>query len=323
MSVLLPAGLPAGFTVEPATGAHVAEAFAAYRGRADGGVRVLPRHRGGRALDAGAAGHRGELPSTWSVTRDGSRCSGGWCCVTPATRSPTPGSPPTRASRTRSPTSSREPAGRCCSTGCGPTRRRASTATSRCTPGAPPAAHPARGTSPQPGSPASAPSGRCSARSPMTPDRARGARTGHRGEPGRGRHPWRAERGVRRTLRVHADEPGGLAGGREDAWPGSTRTLRYLATIDGEPAAAMLLSRRARDRGGDVRGRARHPRAVPASRGRLGAACAGFEVAAREGLGQLALHVDSENAHAAPSVYRRAGLEVRTAFWAYARTVSR
>ena len=34
------------------------------------------------------------------------------------------------------------------------------------------------------------------------------------------------------------------------------------------------------------------------------------------------LHVDSENAHAAPSVYQRAGLKVRTAFWGYARTLS-
>jgi ribosomal protein S18 acetylase RimI-like enzyme len=48
-----------------------------------------------------------------------------------------------------------------------------------------------------------------------------------------------------------------------------------------------------------------------------------FEVAAREGLGQLALHVDSENTHDAPSVYRRSGLQVRTAFWAYARTLTR
>jgi ribosomal protein S18 acetylase RimI-like enzyme len=49
----------------------------------------------------------------------------------------------------------------------------------------------------------------------------------------------------------------------------------------------------------------------------------GVDVAAREGLRQLALHVDSENAHAAPAVYRRAGLEVRTAFWAYSLTLSR
>ncbi|MGH3507671.1 MAG: GNAT family N-acetyltransferase, partial [Nocardioidaceae bacterium] len=48
-----------------------------------------------------------------------------------------------------------------------------------------------------------------------------------------------------------------------------------------------------------------------------------FEVAAREGLEHLSLHVDSENAHAAPAVYRRAGLEVRTAWWGYARTLSR
>ena len=108
----------------------------------------------------------------------------------------------------------------------------------------------------------------------------------------------------------------------EQAFAGFDPDLRYLATIDGEPAAAMLLSRRAESEGamyvGELATLERFRR-----RGVAAALLAhGFEIAAREGLGQLALHVDSENAHAAPSVYRRAGLEVRTAFWAYARTLS-
>jgi len=42
-----------------------------------------------------------------------------------------------------------------------------------------------------------------------------------------------------------------------------------------------------------------------------------FDQAARQGLGQLSLHVDSENTHDAPSVYGKAGLEVRCAFHAH------
>ena len=108
----------------------------------------------------------------------------------------------------------------------------------------------------------------------------------------------------------------------EPAFAGFDPDLRYLATVDGEPAAAMLLSRRAESDGamyvGELATLERFRR-----RGVASALLAyGFEIAAREGLGRLALHVDSENAHAAPSVYRRAGLEVRTAFWAYARTLS-
>ena len=108
----------------------------------------------------------------------------------------------------------------------------------------------------------------------------------------------------------------------EPSYAGYDPELRYLATVDGEPAAAMLLSRRAEAEGamyvGELATLERFRR-----RGIAAALLAyGFEIAAREGLGQLALHVDSDNAHAAPSVYRRAGLEVRTAFWAYARTLS-
>ena len=109
----------------------------------------------------------------------------------------------------------------------------------------------------------------------------------------------------------------------EKTMAGFDPSLRYLATIDGEPAAAMLLSRRVQTEDamyvGDLATLERFRR-----RGIASALLAfGFEVAAREGLGQLALHVDSENTHDAPSVYRRAGLEVRTAFWAYAQTLAR
>jgi len=109
----------------------------------------------------------------------------------------------------------------------------------------------------------------------------------------------------------------------EETMAGFDPNLHYLATIDGEPAAAMLLSRRVETNGSMYVGEL----ATLEQFRRRGIATAllahGFEIAAREGLGHLALHVDSENAHAAPAVYRHAGLEVRTAFWAYARTLSR
>ena len=109
----------------------------------------------------------------------------------------------------------------------------------------------------------------------------------------------------------------------EKSMAGFDPDLRYLAMIDGEPAAAMLLSRRVETDDamyvGDLATLEQYRR-----RGIASALLAhGFDVAAREGLGQLALHVDSENAHDAPSVYRKAGLEVRTAFWGYARTLTR
>ena len=109
----------------------------------------------------------------------------------------------------------------------------------------------------------------------------------------------------------------------ETTMPGFDPDLRYLASVDVEPAAAMLLLRRAEADGamyvGDLATLERFRR-----RGVASALLAhAFEVAAREGLAQVALHVDSENAHAAPSVYRRAGLEVRTAWWAWARTLAR
>ena len=107
----------------------------------------------------------------------------------------------------------------------------------------------------------------------------------------------------------------------QETTAGFDPSLHFLATVDGEPAAAMLLSRRVEADGAMYVDEL----ATLEPFRRRGIASAllahGFEVAAREGLGQLALHVDSENAHAAPTVYRRAGLEVRTAWWAYARTL--
>ena len=109
----------------------------------------------------------------------------------------------------------------------------------------------------------------------------------------------------------------------EEKMPGYDPDLLYLATVDGEPAAAMTLLRRAETEGemyvGELATLDRFRR-----RGIASALLArAFEVAARQGLPRLSLHVDSENTHAAPSVYRRAGLEVRTAWWAYARTLPR
>jgi len=46
-----------------------------------------------------------------------------------------------------------------------------------------------------------------------------------------------------------------------------------------------------------------------------------FGVAAREGMERVSLHVDSESTDDAPSLYRRAGFEVRCAFHSFARTL--
>lgn len=108
----------------------------------------------------------------------------------------------------------------------------------------------------------------------------------------------------------------------DESMPGFDPELRYLATVDGKPVAVMLLSRRAETEGAMYVG----VLATLEQFRRRGIASAllahAFDIAGREGLRQLSLHVDSENAHAAPAVYRRAGLEVRTAFWAYAQTLT-
>ena len=60
MSVLLPAGLPAGFTIEPATGAHVAEVFALLEAEQTAAFGFCPDTPEDVRSDAGAAGNRGE-----------------------------------------------------------------------------------------------------------------------------------------------------------------------------------------------------------------------------------------------------------------------
>ena len=89
--------------------------------------------------------------------------------------------------------------------------------------------------------------------------------------------------------------------------------LWFLAEIDRTPAAAMILSRRVEADGAMY---VQELATLPEYRHR-GIASAflahSFDQAAREDLGRLSLHVDSENSHDAPSVYRRAGLDVRCA----------
>ena len=48
-----------------------------------------------------------------------------------------------------------------------------------------------------------------------------------------------------------------------------------------------------------------------------------FDVAAAEGFTAVNLHVDGSNTYDAPAVYRRAGLDVRCAFDAFAQSPAR
>ena len=99
--------------------------------------------------------------------------------------------------------------------------------------------------------------------------------------------------------------------------------LWFLAEVDGAPAAAMTLSRRVEADG------AMYVQQLATLEGyrRRGIASAllahAFDIAGREGLTQLSLHVDSESTHNAPSVYLKAGLQVRCAFHAHVRDVQR
>jgi len=93
--------------------------------------------------------------------------------------------------------------------------------------------------------------------------------------------------------------------------------LWFLAEIDRTPAAAMTLSRRVEADGAMY---VQELATLEEYRRRgIGSAllAQAFDQAARQGLGQLSLHVDSENTHDAPSVYGKAGLEVRCAFHAH------
>jgi ribosomal protein S18 acetylase RimI-like enzyme len=100
-----------------------------------------------------------------------------------------------------------------------------------------------------------------------------------------------------------------LAGYDPDLW--------VLAEIDGEPAAAMVMSRRL-EADGELYVQELATLSEYRRRGIASVLLAhAFDVAAREGLDKVSLHVDSENTHDAPSVYRRAGLDVRGAFNAH------
>jgi ribosomal protein S18 acetylase RimI-like enzyme len=98
--------------------------------------------------------------------------------------------------------------------------------------------------------------------------------------------------------------------------------LWRLARIDGTPAAAMVLTRRAATEGALY---IAELATLAPYRGR-GIASAllahAFDVAAEQRLDQVWLHVDSENANNAPSVYRRAGFDVRSAFDAFTRSLT-
>ena len=104
----------------------------------------------------------------------------------------------------------------------------------------------------------------------------------------------------------------------EKAMAGYDPDLWVLADLDRTAVAAMILSRRsAADRALYVQELAT---VGPYRRRGIAAAMLrhAFDVAAVEGYDDVILHVDSSNEHDAPSVYRRAGFEVRCAFNAFA-----
>ena len=108
----------------------------------------------------------------------------------------------------------------------------------------------------------------------------------------------------------------------ERSMPGYDASLWYLASMDGVPAAGMILSRRVQE---DDALYVQELATLEEFR-RRGVASAllalAFARAADEGLGRLSLHVDSENSDDAPALYRNAGLRERCAFDAYIRELT-
>ena len=107
----------------------------------------------------------------------------------------------------------------------------------------------------------------------------------------------------------------------QESAAGHDPDLWRLARIEGTPAAAMILTRRAATQGalyvGELATLAPHR-----GRGIASALLAhAFDVAAEQQLDQVWLHVDSQNTNGAPSVYRRAGFDVRSAFDAFTRSL--
>lgn len=95
-----------------------------------------------------------------------------------------------------------------------------------------------------------------------------------------------------------------------------------MAELEGTPAAVMTMTRRSATQGALY---VAELATLPPYRGR-GLASAllahAFDVAEAQGYDRVGLDVDSENTNDAPSVYRRAGLEVRYAVHVFTRTLS-
>ena len=107
----------------------------------------------------------------------------------------------------------------------------------------------------------------------------------------------------------------------EKSLAGHDPALWRLAVLDGVPVSAMIMSRRLTDEGALYV----QELATLAPYRRRGIASSllshAFDVATQEGLDKVELHVDSSNAYEAPSVYRRAGMDVQSAFEAFTRTL--
>jgi ribosomal protein S18 acetylase RimI-like enzyme len=114
-----------------------------------------------------------------------------------------------------------------------------------------------------------------------------------------------------------------------DAWlertrrrPGHDPSLWWVARIDGEPAGLLLATRQMQQE--DALYVATLGTLAPYRRRGVAAALLhhAFEVARREGLAQVRLGVDSDNPTGAPTVYRRAGLEVLFAMHAWRKDLT-
>lgn len=320
MSVLLPAGLPAGFTLEPATGAHAAEVFemvAAERIDAFGfcsdsleDVRADLEPTASEAVEFVVRDSDGAVVQWWVAVTD-------------------PGDPVFHAWINSHP------------------RLAADLHDELSAAGWEVLLDWVRARAPQGTGPVEVRSG-CEAGSDAGHRRLRGAGFTHRrtfwemlgpvtdasrvASPVRGLTITATDdtRAVHAVFNKGFEDHWGYVSLTHDDWLPVERTLAghdpslwFLAEIDRTPAAAMTLSRRLEADGvmyvqelATLRGY-RH-------RGIASALLAhAFDVTAREGLGELSLHVDSENTHDAPSVYRKAGLEVRCAFNAHVLDLQR
>jgi ribosomal protein S18 acetylase RimI-like enzyme len=108
----------------------------------------------------------------------------------------------------------------------------------------------------------------------------------------------------------------------EESQPGFDLELWRLAEMDGTPAAVLTMSRRTATQGALY---VSELATLAPYRGRgIGSALLAhaFDVATGQGYERVGLHVDSENPNDAPSLYRQAGLEVRSAGHIFTRMLS-